>query len=66
MKEAGIVECYWKIGEDMTSDVFTKNLARPKFEKHVKVFVGEDRYMSSGTPKGRVWENENMSREYRD
>ena len=50
----------------MASDVFTKNLARPQFEKHVKVFVGEDRYMSSGTPEGGVSEDENMSREYRD
>ena len=38
----------------MTSNVFTKNLARPKFEKYIKVFVGEDKYTSSGTPKGRV------------
>ena len=50
----------------MTSNVFTKNLARPQFEKHVEVFVGENRYMSGGTPKGRVLEDENMSRECRD
>ena len=46
--------------------VFNKNLAITKFEKHIKIFVGEDRYMSSGTPEGRVSEDENMSREYRD
>ena len=47
-KEAGIIEFYWKRGEDMTTDVFTKNLARTQFEKHIKVFFGEDRYISSG------------------
>ena len=36
----------------MKSDMFTKNLARPQFEKNVKEFVGEDKYMSSRTPKG--------------
>jgi hypothetical protein len=54
LKEAGIIECHWKKGEDMTSDVFTKNLPGPLFEKHIKAFVGEDKYMSGGPPEGRV------------
>ena len=49
----------------MKIDVFTENLARPQFEKHIKVLVGEDTYMSIRTPKGIVSENENMSRECR-
>ena len=39
LKEAGIIECYWKIGEDMTGDMITKNLARTQFEIYIKVFV---------------------------
>jgi hypothetical protein len=55
MKEAGIIEVLWKSGEEQTSDVFTKNLARPAFEKHTVKFVGVDDYMS---PKqGRVSES---------
>ena len=54
MKEAGIIECYWKRGENITLYVFTKSLEIPKFEKHIKVCFGEDRYTSNGTPKGRV------------
>ena len=42
------------------SDMFTKNLARPPFEKHGSNFVGVDEYMSSN--QGRVsegdWSNE--------
>jgi hypothetical protein len=56
MKEAGIIEVLWKSGEEQTSDVFTKNLARPPFEKHAAKFVGDDEYMS---PKqGRVSESD--------
>ena len=40
----------------MTSDVIIKNLAIPQFENHINVFFGEDRYISSRTPKGRVSE----------
>jgi hypothetical protein len=55
LKEAGIMEVIWKSGEEQTSDVFTKNLARPPFEKHSVRFVGVDEYMS---PKqGRVSES---------
>ena len=50
----------------MKSDVFTKNLARPQFEKHIKVFVGEDSSTSSRTPKRRVSEDNNMSCECRN
>ena len=31
----------------MTSDIFTKNLARGPFEKHAKSFVGWDDYMKN-------------------
>jgi len=54
LKEAGLIEVRWVKGSDMTSDVFTKNLARPLFEKHIKRFVGEDVYMKAH--EGRVSE----------
>jgi hypothetical protein len=41
----------------MSSDLFTKNLSRPLFEKHVKVYYcGVDKYMqgNKATLKGRV------------
>ena len=41
----------------MTSDTFTKNLEIPLFGKTVKVFFGEDKYTSSGTPGLRVSED---------
>jgi hypothetical protein len=47
LKEAGIIHTRWLRGEDMTSDLFTKNLARPLFEKHAKAFVGNDEYMKT-------------------
>lgn len=44
LKEAGILEVTWTSGEDMTSDIFTKNVTGPIFEKHIPKFVGEDEY----------------------
>jgi hypothetical protein len=45
LKEEGIIVTKWLSGKDMSSDLFTKNLARPLFEKHTRVYVGEDEYM---------------------
>jgi hypothetical protein len=47
LKEAKIIEVKWKNSEDLTSDIFTKNLSGPLFEKHAKTFVGNDEYMTS-------------------
>ena len=62
LKEGGILVCKWKSGNEMESDIFTKNCARPLFEKHATKFVGHDEYMAvsmdHGTPKGRVSEVE--------
>ena len=44
LKEAGILKVQWKSGDQMTSDIFTKNLAGPLFEKHGSKFYGEDKY----------------------
>ena len=45
LKEAGIIHTCWLHVEDMSWDLFTKNLARPLFEKHTRAFCGEDEYM---------------------
>ena len=45
LKEAGIIHCVWTAGTGMCSDLFTKNLPRQVYEKHAKVYVGEDEYM---------------------
>jgi hypothetical protein len=44
LKEAGILKVRWKSGEEMTSDIFTKNLPGPTFEKHGSKFYGRDVY----------------------
>jgi hypothetical protein len=36
----------------MTSDLFTKNLERPLFEKHAKAYVGNDEYMKEYASHG--------------
>ena len=44
LKEAGILKIVWIKGDDNPADMFTKNLGGPAFNKHAKVFVGEDEY----------------------
>ena len=43
-KESSILKIQWKSGEEMTSDLFTKNLGGPLFEKHASEFVGKDKH----------------------
>jgi hypothetical protein len=47
LKEANLIKTIWRSGTEMSSDVLTKNLARPLFEKHLRVYLysGEDQYM---------------------
>jgi hypothetical protein len=44
LKEADLIKTIWRSGAEMSSDVLTKNLARPLFEKHLRVYCGEDQY----------------------
>ena len=60
LKEAGIIVTKWRSGDDMTSDLFTKNLAGPLFEKHGQVFFGKDEYV---TREGRVLDGDDVGRE---
>ena len=58
LKEAGILKVQWKNGEDMTSDVFTKNQTGPLFEKYGSKFYGKDKYnMESLLQKNKNNEN---------
>jgi len=50
-KEAGILIYQWCSTEDMTYDLFTKNLDGPTFEKHTKVLCGDDPYYIHGNDK---------------
>ena len=45
LKEEGIILTEWIAGESNPSDLFTKNLQGPAFEKHSSKFVGFDEYM---------------------
>jgi hypothetical protein len=45
LKMDGIILAGWIQGTDMSLDLFTKNLACPLFEKHVKVYCGIDKYI---------------------
>lgn len=47
LKEEGYINVKWKKGKDMTSNIFTKNLARGPFEKHTKLFIEWDDYMKN-------------------
>ena len=45
LKEDNIVLILWVPTDKMTADLLTKNLAPKLFNKHAKVFVGNDEYM---------------------
>ena len=53
LKEAGILKVQWKSGDQMTSDIFAKNLAGPLFEKHGSEFYGEDKYYLESLMKNK-------------
>ena len=45
LEESKIINTNWIPGEEMRSDIYTKNLPGPLFEKHGSIFVGKDQYM---------------------
>ena len=47
LKEAGIIKVNWIAGSENDSDIHTKNLDGPLFEKFAQVYSGHDEY----TPK---------------
>ena len=54
LKEEGIIIVKWKSGEEMTSDIFTKNLPVSIFEKHGSKFYGSDKYYQRQQSKVQV------------
>jgi hypothetical protein len=45
LREDGLMKVVWIKSENNSSDMFTKNLPGPMFEKHAAVYVGLDEYM---------------------
>jgi hypothetical protein len=45
LKQNGLLKVNWIPGADNDADLFTKNLDRKTFEKHTRVYVGNDKYM---------------------
>jgi hypothetical protein len=44
LKEQGLLMTQWLSGEEMSSDLLTKNLPRSLHEKHTKTYCGQDEY----------------------
>ena len=45
LKENKIIVPKWMAGENLSADLFTKNLGGPDFRRHGKEYVGHDKYM---------------------
>jgi hypothetical protein len=48
LKEENLILTTWVPGDKMSSDLFTKNLERPLFERHTQVYCGQDEYLKNG------------------
>jgi hypothetical protein len=44
LKEEGVLKVKWTSNDNMSSDIFTKNVGGTDFKKHMKAYVGEDEY----------------------
>jgi hypothetical protein len=47
LKEESVIVTVWCSGDTMSSDLFTKNLERPLFERHAETFCGNDEHSKS-------------------
>jgi hypothetical protein len=45
LKSSKMIDTHWIPGEEMTSDIYNKNLPGPLFDTNGAKFVGEDQYM---------------------
>jgi hypothetical protein len=43
--EDGLIVTKWMMPEENSSDIFTKNVYGPMFEKQFKTFVGNEKYL---------------------
>ena len=48
LKDEGVLCIKHISGVDNEADIFTKNTPGPVFEKHIRKFVGDDKYMTGG------------------
>ena len=48
LQEKGILDVRWISGVDNETDIQTKNLSGPLFNKHCEVYYGKDKYGASG------------------
>jgi hypothetical protein len=61
-REDGMLVVNWIAGPDNSSDILTKNLSGPLFEKHTATFCGIDKYMQYESARGKgVGSNLNSS-----
>ena len=44
LKEAGTIRVHWHSTDDNEADIFTKNLDRRTFERHIETMIGKDKY----------------------
>ena len=51
LKEEGVIVVKWISTDKNCTDLYTKNLAGPLFERHTEKFCGKDIYMKSGDDK---------------
>jgi hypothetical protein len=49
LKEQNFIHAVWIRGDEMSSDLFAKNLDRPVFERHAKVHRGNDKHMKESS-----------------
>jgi hypothetical protein len=47
LKEEGVIITVWCSEDIVSSDLFTKNLERPLFERHAETFCGKDEHSKS-------------------
>ena len=52
LREENVIEVKWIPTDDNSSDLFTKNLPGPLFNKHTAVYCGIDEYMTIGDSQG--------------
>ena len=48
LQEKGILDVKWIRGDDNETDIQTKNVSGPLFNKHCEVYCGKDKYGASG------------------
>lgn len=60
LKEQGLLLTEWLSGDEMSSDLLTKNLPKALHEKHTKAYCGEDEYYQEYMRKRRDSKGESV------